>query len=638
MRVSRFSRLSAIALFAVSAVLIAALYFSLVELSSSNQQLQNYQSLKSQFNSQLVAKVNNYLNTGNALELSEAERLLLELVERSNQQHLPGLAELLNQLHIALQDRYLALGKLSGNEQGLLINAEREMLGWADSTVDYGLSAQAASSRDYIQQGTELLNALVNLSMQRSRYFADPSANSKSAYDDAFLRVNKHAKAIDALPLLGVMSEVEVDEFALGDPEEAVDLAEEIKSELVSLTQRYPRELQSTNALIEQRMVLRSALAADIELLTQQISQAEQGVIKQRDGVTQTVKITLYSVAGLILLIAIVMQVVMQSTVLKPLRELRNGFASLVENGSIERLKVRRNNTEIGEIATFFNQLLAKQEDLEELKNKQLSVVSNSLDSVTKQVREVYLTSEQTDHQVAESQLLMEQLRSLTEQLNQVSSDVEHNANATQSAMNESQQNVEQVMNASKRTSTAVTEGRESLATLVKAVTDVSAILDVIRSIAEQTNLLALNAAIESARAGEHGRGFAVVADEVRTLSMRTQTSLEEITGILNQLKQSSTSLESNIGGIEEASEHQQAISSKLMETTHQVREQAETSAQVAHQASEYIREQSEHVGSFTSKMSTVKTQVESAYKLATKIESDVSQQVSTIVNALKPA
>ncbi|GAD02893.1 methyl-accepting chemotaxis protein [Agarivorans albus] len=638
MRVSRFSRLSAIALFAVSAVLIAALYFSLVELSSSNQQLQNYQSLKSQFNSQLVAKVNNYLNTGNALELSEAERLLLELVERSNQQHLPGLAELLNQLHIALQDRYLALGKLSGNEQGLLINAEREMLGWADSTVDYGLSAQAASSRDYIQQGTELLNALVNLSMQRSRYFVDPSANSKSAYDDAFLRVNKHAKSIDALPLLGVMSEVEVDEFALGDPEEAVDLAEEIKSELVSLTQRYPRELQSTNALIEQRMVLRSALAADIELLTQQISQAEQGVIKQRDGVTQTVKITLYSVAGLILLIAIVMQVVMQSTVLKPLRELRNGFASLVENGSIERLKVRRNNTEIGEIATFFNQLLAKQEDLEELKNKQLSVVSNSLDSVTKQVREVYLTSEQTDHQVAESQLLMEQLRSLTEQLNQVSSDVEHNANATQSAMNESQQNVEQVMNASKRTSTAVTEGRESLATLVKAVTDVSAILDVIRSIAEQTNLLALNAAIESARAGEHGRGFAVVADEVRTLSMRTQTSLEEITGILNQLKQSSTSLESNIGGIEEASEHQQAISSKLMETTHQVREQAETSAQVAHQASEYIREQSEHVGSFTSKMSTVKTQVESAYKLATKIESDVSQQVSTIVNALKPA
>jgi flagellin-like hook-associated protein FlgL len=96
--------------------------------------------------------------------------------------------------------------------------------------------------------------------------------------------------------------------------------------------------------------------------------------------------------------------------------------------------------------------------------------------------------------------------------------------------------------------------------------------------------------------------------------------------------------LESNIGGIEEASEYQQQISSKLMQTTHWVREQAQTSVAVAHQASEYIREQSHHVGSFNSKMTTVKTQVESAHQLARNIEANVHQQVTTIVNALKPA
>lgn len=57
-----------------------------------------------------------------------------------------------------------------------------------------------------------------------------------------------------------------------------------------------------------------------------------------------------------------------------------------------------------------------------------------------------------------------------------------------------------------------------------------------INDISDQTNLLALNAAIEAARAGDVGRGFAVVADEIRKLAEKVKTSTATIEAQINSM------------------------------------------------------------------------------------------------------
>ena len=649
MRVSSFSRLSVTAISIFAAIYLATMYHVGESLSKSQAHYKGYQALISLTTVKFNRTIVEYLQTGDVALLSRAKKQLTLIVKQAQGLNIDELSKQIDSQAKALahniDTKFRGMGKLSGDPLVLLRNGEHEMLAINNDLANYVQNTKVLSLKEqfnYLIKTQVIGKLLADLVSARETIFIQQQPNIQSI-KPLLTELQNLGRFLSTQPALAIYAENDDDLFdesedLLGDSEEKQDLSLEAINELQSLFNRYQREVESTLVQQEQRQIGLSLLAKQVGNIEKSILQGEANIARQQEKINEQLNIIVLGLLIFLVIFLLANYWLQHSVILKPLRNLRDSFVQLVEQGKVDNITNIDKRTEFGEISTSFNYMVNKLAQDDKDKAQQLDLVAKALTTMESQVQSIYQSSHTTSEHVQGARKIMEALGEATETVNTLSGQVVNNAQATKKAMEVSQHHVSQVLAASESTNLAAKESKEAITSLFYSVESVTSIVDVISAIADQTNLLALNAAIEAARAGEHGRGFSVVADEVRQLAGKTQESLKQISTRLNQLQSASNSIEGIINDIEKASHNQRIIADELQETSLAVTGQAQVSATVAQETLEQITLQRTHFIAFEQAMANVDKEVSDSQQLSNVISVDVSNQVNDIGLTLKKA
>ncbi|RRU76057.1 methyl-accepting chemotaxis protein [Stutzerimonas xanthomarina] len=547
MRLKSLTTLNTLLLIAVCLALGATLWWSERAMERPYLLMARYLGLSQHFQHQAAENIQGYLASGDALRHSQAQQALTDL-QRDVIELPDGLAETLRpsleELVRFTATDLLAAGKLAGDPQGLLLQAEREMAGALSQLDDYQAGADHPSARHYQRPLFSAGQQLLRLSHARGKLVASGRDELASEVEQTLHNLEQDAAKLEALPLLGVLAAEQsaASNFAalldLGDAakQTSEDQGVALKRELTSLIKRYPAELQRTRQLIRQRSELLQSSAGKIDAVQQALAELEPAVRAEHGRIQAEVRMLQGGIILLILLIALAIDR-LQRQLTRALGQLVPALSEWAEGDFASEARIESKIREIADIESSLNRLRSYLLGLVgtlRLQATQVAASSRSLDEMSSDLHEG------AQRQTGDTAQIRDSLSELEATIQQVADGAGEAAEASRAAaraVHQGQQVIGQSLTGLHGLVSEVQDNAAAIERLADETTTIGNVLTVIRAIAEQTNLLALNAAIEAARAGGHGRGFAVVADEVRSLAQRTSGATEEIQQLIGRLQ-----------------------------------------------------------------------------------------------------
>ncbi len=568
MRLKLLTNLNTLLLVAVCVALGATLWWSQKALERPYLLMERYLGLSQQFQNEVARNVEDYLSSGDALRLSSASQAIDGLQKELGELP-PALAETLRPSLSSLEEfsktDLLAAGKLAGDPQALLLQAEREL----GASLEQ-LSQYASTNTTYLTPLLAASQHLGKLSLARDKLVSSGRSELAADVEREVTSIRAQAAQLDALPLLGVTTSAEssTDDFnammGLENTEKAVaeDAGVGLKRELNSLLTRYPAELARTREQIQKRADLSAATHLKITAVQQAIAGLEPVVRAQHGQIQGEVRLMQGLMIGLILLIALLIDT-LQRRLARTLTNLAPALSTWAEGDFSQDIQLGKTNRELHDIQASLNRLRAYLVDLVGTIRLNAEQVAGSSRTLAELSNDLHSGAE---HQAGDTALIRDSLGELEATIQQVAGDASQAADASRNA-GLAVEHGQKVIGLSLTGLHALVGEVQGNAQMIEHLAEESAtiggVLTVIRSIADQTNLLALNAAIEAARAGEMGRGFAVVAEEVRSLAQRTAGATAEIQTLIAGLQ---TAARQSVEGMRAQVEHAEATANQAQD------------------------------------------------------------------------